>query len=124
MPVDRIQRLNEIIRRELAISLYHIGQSDGIDPAHISFVDVEISRDLRSGVVRVSFLAPEEQHAGLLNWIRSRRIDFQNWLARTVQLKYTPKLRFIHTDAIARGDRVLDILNDLGMEEADNQPSD
>ncbi len=113
MAVDRIQRLNEIVRRELATSLYHVGASDGVDRARISFVGVEVARDLRTAVVRVSFLAPRGAHAELLNWLRRHRVDFQGWIARTVQLKYTPRLSFRVTEAIAQGDRVLGLLSEL-----------
>lgn len=113
MAIDRIQRLNEIIRRELATSLYHVGQGEGIDPALISFVDVSTSRDLRGAIVLVSFLGPHEAHPDLLTWLRRHRVDFQSHIAHSLQLKYTPKLMFKQTTSVERGDRVLDILSHL-----------
>lgn len=123
MPVDRIQRLNEIIRRELATSLYRVGQGEGVDAAQISFVDVSASRDLRNAVVRVSFLGDPQNHGGLLSWLRRHRIDFQAQIAHSLQLKYTPKLMFRQTVALERGDRVLDILSHLDPP-TENPPSD
>lgn len=113
MPVDRIQRLNEMIRRELAIALYHVGQGEGLDTAAVSFIDVETSRDLRGAMVHVSFLGTAEMHPELLKWLRRHRIDFQAHIAHALQLKYTPKLMFRQTNAVEKGDRVLGILAGL-----------
>jgi ribosome-binding factor A len=119
MSVDRIQRLNEGIRRALGSSLYHIGQGEEIDTALISFVAVETARDLRTAIVHVSFMGDAEQQAHSLKWLRRHRVDFQAWIAKEVQLKYTPKLRFMQTGAVEKGDRVLDILSRL--EDSDDQ---
>ena len=117
MPIDRIQRINEIIRHEMGASLYSIGQSEGINPVEISFVEASISRDLRSCVVHVSFLAPEERHAPLMAWLKKHRTDFQEHIAKHVGLKYTPRLMFRQTNSIEKGDRVLSILSDIDGEE-------
>lgn len=118
MAVDRIQRLNEMIRRELATSLYHVGQGEGIDPALVSFVDVSTSRDLRGAVVLVSFLGPADAHPALLSWLRRHRVAFQAHIAHSLQMKYTPKLMFRQTTSVEKGDRVLDILSHLDTPEA------
>jgi ribosome-binding factor A len=113
MAVDRIQRINEMIRRELATALYHVGQGEGLDVTAVSFVDVETSRDLRGAVVHVSFLGSAETHPELLKWLRRHRVDFQAHVAHTLQLKYTPKLMFRQTTAVEKGDRVLGILAEI-----------
>ncbi len=113
MSVDRIKRLNELIRRELAAALYHVGQGEGVDIASISFVEAETSRDLRGATIHVSLLAPADQQEELMRWLRRHRVEFQAQLADRVQLKYTPRLRFRQTTAIEKGDRVLGILADI-----------
>jgi len=117
MQIDRIKRVNEIIRRELATSLIHVGQGEGAEVMRISFVDVEVSRDLRGATVLVSIMGTREQSDELMRWLRRHRVDFQSRIAREVSLKYTPKLFFKQTSAIEKGDRVLDILKEIVLPE-------
>ncbi len=123
MSVDRIQRLNELIRRELAGALYHVGQGEAVEVAKISFVEVATSRDLRNATVFVSLLAPAAEQDDLMRWLWRHRIGFQSALATRIQLKYTPRLRFRQTTAIEQGDRVLGILAHLEDTPSDG-PSD
>jgi len=116
MAIDRIHRINEIIRREMGAALYHVGQNEEIGPVEISFVEADISKDLRTCVLHVSFLAPEERHAKLMAWLNKHRIDFQKHIAQHVGLKYTPRLMFRQTNSIVKGDRVLAILSDIDKE--------
>ena len=113
MSINRIQRINEIIRREMGNALYHVGEGDGVNPVEISFVAAETSPDLRSCMLHVSFLAPEERHAALLSWLRRRRTGFQAYIAKHVSLKYTPRLLFKQTTSIEKGSRVLSLLADM-----------
>lgn len=117
MAIDRIQRVNESIRRELSSALYHVGQGEGIDTVGITFANVGVSRDLRSAVVEVSFMGTPEAQIEMMSWLRRHRVDFQAHIARTVQLKYTPKLMFRQTSAVEKGNRVLEILSSLSTEE-------
>ena len=113
MSVDRIKRINELVRRELAMGVFHVGQGEDAEVGRISFVDVSISRDLRGGVVNVSILGTEEQADVLMKWLRRHRVAFQAHIAKTVALKYTPKLYFKRTHSIEKGDRVLSILQEI-----------
>ena len=114
MSIDRIKRINEMIRRELAMGLFHIGQGEDADVGRISFVDVDVSHDLRSASVQVSIMAAEADAAKLMIWLRRHRVEFQAHIAKTIALKYTPKLFFKQTQSIEKGDRVLGILSEIG----------
>ena len=113
MAINRIQRINDIIRREMGNALYHVGLNEGINPIEISFVEAETSPDLRSCMVHVSFMAPPEKHATLLSWLKKHRTEFQAYIAKNVSLKYTPRLMFKQTNSIEKGNRVLSILADM-----------
>ena len=115
MSIDRIERVNELVRRELAMGLFHVGQSEGAEVGRISFVDVSVSRDLRSAVVHVSILGTEDDAEVLMKWLRRYRVAFQAHIAKTVALKYTPKLYFKRTLSIEKGDSVLGILNEIDI---------
>lgn len=117
--VDRIARVSEMIRRELALSIYHIGLGDPTDTGAISFVSVELSRDLRSASVFVSLMPTGDiSTEDLMKWLRRHRVDFQKVIADKVSLKYTPKLFFKQTLSIEKGDNVLHLLKELEQAES------
>jgi ribosome-binding factor A len=55
---------------------------------------------------------PDQQKRGEA-LLQERRKLIQNLLGQSVVLKYTPHLKFVRDDSIARGDRVLRILDEL-----------
>jgi ribosome-binding factor A len=122
MSIDRIKRVNEMIRRELSLGLFHIGQGEDADVGRISFVDVDVSRDLRSATVAVSIMAPETESHALMAWLHRHRVEFQSHIAKTVSLKYTPRLHFRVTQSIEKGDHVLNLLNEILPDEP--EPTD
>ncbi|HNQ74203.1 MAG TPA: 30S ribosome-binding factor RbfA [Verrucomicrobiota bacterium] len=128
MPSLRHQRVRELLKRAIGevvrreFSLEDVGL--------VSVNDVECAGDLKSAVVYLSVLGTaEQQQRGLLR-LEERRARIQELLGAAVVLKYTPKLKFVMDDTIARGDRVMQILNELEPHAAsggplpENQPSD
>ncbi|MCL1910390.1 MAG: 30S ribosome-binding factor RbfA [Kiritimatiellaeota bacterium] len=113
MAIDRIKRINEMIRREIAAGLLHTGQGEDLATGKISVVSADVSRDLRGCAVLVSIMAEPEEAARLMTWLRRHRADFQDLIAKNIALKYTPKIFFKQTGAIEKGDHVLDILDKL-----------
>ena len=64
-----------------------------------------------------AFWTPEREAKAkaLMSWLRSHRAEFQRHVADRMALKYTPVLDFRRTEAVERGDRVLGILDELGL---------
>lgn len=118
MKTDRLARVNERVREELAAALYRMTPGEGVETARISFVEVRVAPDLHNAIVLVSILGDDAVARRSMSWLRSRRADFQRRIADKVGLKYTPVLDFRTTGAIAGGDRVLAILEELET----NQP--
>jgi len=65
----------------------------------------------------------EEQHASMAR-LHARRKDLQGQLSKRVILKFTPQLHFKLDDSGIRGDRILNILNELGLPEPAPQSLD
>lgn len=124
MPVDRILRVNERICQVLGQSLYRISTGDDIDTARLSFVSVSTAHDLRNATVFVSYYGDAAAQAKALHWVKAHRVDFQTAIAQGAQLKYTPRLSFRLTGAIAQGSEVLDILEHLNLPEDDAPAAD
>ncbi len=95
--------LGEIVRREFSV------EEAGV----ITVIDVGVSRDMQSAMVFISVLGSEEQKQKALNLLKNHRVQLQSWLAQAVTLKYTPRLMFRLDTSIERGDRVMNIMNEL-----------
>src|SRR5207249_1862301 len=75
--------------------------------------DVRLAGDLQSATIFVGIVGTSEQQRKGLELLKKERLRIQGLLGRAVVLKYTPKLRFVRDDSVERGNRVLQILEEL-----------
>lgn len=91
-----------------------------------SVTGVDLSQDLRHAKVHVSVMAePAEQRASLAALTHAAGF-LRHELAQRLTIRYTPELVFRLDESIARGVRVLELLNQEGERAAQthsNQPS-
>src|SRR5690348_4519383 len=111
MSSHRLLRVRELLKREIGEA---IRREIPVDKAGLITVnDVEIAGDLRLATVFISILGSAEQQRTGLALLHRHRRRIQGLVAKGVILKYTPQLRFLIDDSIARGNRVLEILAEL-----------
>lgn len=96
------RELNEIFRREFPVDL-------GI----ISVTEVGVSNDLHSAKVFVSSIGDDKSQQKAFRTVRKSAGKIQFELGQIVALRYTPKLKFVMDEARNRGDRVLQILDEI-----------
>lgn len=97
------RELGEIIRRELPIS----------EAGLITVNEVGVAADLKSATVFVGVIGTTEQRKKAAYLLEKESKRFQGLVARVVVLKYTPHLKFVIDEAIERGNRVLEILDEI-----------
>ena len=97
------RQIGEVIRRELPLSEVGI----------LTVNDVDITRDLQSATVFVGFVGREDQKKRGIDLLQKERKRIQGLVGRAVVLKYTPQLRFVMDDSVPRGNRVLQILDEI-----------
>jgi ribosome-binding factor A len=127
MPVDRLERVNALVRRELAEAFFKVFQSDGLDLAAITVVRVETARNLRNATVYLSIRGYEHARGTILHKITRRHGELQRLINRDLTLKYTPRLTFRLDLSVEKGDHVLDVLAHLDLpadESADDAPTE
>src|SRR5580658_7737637 len=111
MPNLRHERVRELLKREIGEAIrreFHVNEA-GL----ISVNDVDLAGDLKSAVVFISvFGNPAQQKRGL-QLLTDNRVRIQGLVGRAVVLKYTPTLKFVFDDSIVRGNRVLQIIDEL-----------
>ena len=111
MPSVRLQRVRELLKREIGEVIRREFQVS--DAGLISVNDVDVTGDLHSAVVFISILgSAEQQRRGFSLLVRHRK-RIQGLVGGAIVLKYTPKLRFLMDDSVARGNKVLSILAEV-----------
>ena len=109
---DRIARVNEILKREIADILEK--ENISIPNILISITKVQCSSSLKNATVYVSvYGGGEKGRTDAIRLLESQRTLIQRLVAKTVILKYTPVLRFVSDRNLEEGDRVLNIIRDL-----------
>jgi ribosome-binding factor A len=107
----RQERVRELLKREIGETIrreFHVN-SVGL----ITVNDVDVGGDLKSAVVFISVLGNADQQKRALQEIEQHRIRIQGLVGRAVVLKFTPTLKFVVDDSIVRGNRVLQIIEEL-----------
>ena len=107
----RLQRVRELLKREIGEAVrreFHVSEA-GL----ITVNDVDVAGDLKSATVFISILGNPDQQKRGFQLLNEHRIRLQGFIGRAVVLKYTPKLKFAFDDSIVRGNRVLQIIEEL-----------
>jgi len=119
MSTRRQERVNELLKHEIGEIVRR--EFNIADTGLVSVQAVEIAGDLRTAKVFVSVFGKPDQQKRALRLLEEKRQLIQGEIGRTVVLKYTPTLTFSLDETIEKGNRVLQILNEL--EQSDSQKS-
>ena len=95
--------IGEAIRREFPVS----------EAGLVTVNDVDVAGDLHSAIVFISILGTAEQQKRGLHLLIRHRKRLQGLVAGSIILKYTPTLKFQVDDSVLRGNRVLEIIDEL-----------
>lgn len=107
---NRTVRINELLQREISLVLHtKCGQS----AAMYTITGVEIAADLRTAKVFFSISQKDFDPGRGMKFMRSKVSLISEHLRRFVQLRYLPKLEFVHDDSPDRAERVLRLLDEL-----------
>jgi ribosome-binding factor A len=111
MPSLRLQRVRELLKREIGEVIRR--EFPVHEAGLVTVNDVDVAGDLQSAVVFISILGTADQQKRGLDMLTRHRKRIQSMVARAVVLKYTPTLKFMVDDSVARGNRVLQIIEEL-----------
>jgi len=111
MPSLRLQRVRELLKREIGEVIRR--EFPVSEAGLVTVNDVDVSGDLHSAVVFISILGNADQQKRGLDLLIRHRKRIQGLVGRAIVLKYTPTLKFIIDDSVARGNKVLQIIEEL-----------
>jgi ribosome-binding factor A len=111
MPNLRHERVRELLKREIGEAVRREFQVN--DCGLISVNDVDVGGDLKSAVVFISIFGNADQQKRGIQMLNEHRIRIQGIVGKNVVLKFTPTLKFVFDDSIVRGNKVLQIIEEL-----------
>ena len=106
----RIQRVRELLKREIGEAIrreFHVNEC-GL----ISVNDVDVGGDFKSAVVFISIFGNAEQQKRGIQ-MSTNIASASRHRGKSVVLKYTLTLKFVFDDSIVRGNKVLQIIEEL-----------
>ena len=118
---NRLQRVEQTLRREIAAAIV---QGEVHDPrvaahvAEISVTGVKVSADLGSARVFVDVLREGVDVGRVLKGLNAAASTLRAILGKRISMKRTPSLRFERDDSIERGVAVETVLAELAKERA------
>ena len=113
MGVDRLERVNSLLKRVIAEAMFSVMQGDTVRPGLITVTGVSCGKDLRDATVRVSVFGDDALKETALQHLKHHARQFQQEINRQVKMKFTPRLTFQLDNSLEKGDEVLAILNNL-----------
>lgn len=111
MPSLRIQRVRELLKRAIGETIRR--EFPVSEVGLVTVNDVDVAGDLQSATVYLSILGNTDQQKSGFNLLSQHRKRIQGLVGRAVVLKYTPTLKFVLDDSVVRGNRVLQIIEEL-----------
>lgn len=109
MPARRLDKVNEVMKREISAYIQKEFEWPG---TIVSILDVEITEDLKEGKVWVGLvgrLSPSK----VLDKLTKHSSQIQSAVSKRVVLRCTPKLRFKLDSSARKGVELVNLLDDI-----------
>jgi len=112
----RIERINHLLRQEIADLLTREVKDAALHDAMISITDVDTSPDLRNAKVYFSVYGDDATvDAARAHLQRASGFLHRN-LKERLDLRHTPHLEFVLDQSLARGDRIMRLMRTIEEE--------
>lgn len=111
MSQHRVQRMSDLIQRELTSLLLREARDPRMKLASVS--SVELSRDLGHATVRISYLGDDDGRDECIEAIRKASGFFRSSLAPRLKIRRVPELTFVPDLGPEHSQRIHQILEDL-----------
>ena len=117
----RLARVNELVKREIGNYLRTRYRSESV---FWTITSVEVAPDLRNATVAYSVLGDEIKNREAQAFFRKHAAEIRKEVSRHVVLKYSPRLQFVRDYGIERGNRVMEILDELEADTTEDNPEE
>jgi ribosome-binding factor A len=118
MPSRRIERINHLLRQEIADLLRREVKDAALSTALISITEVDTSPDLRSAKIYFSVYGDEQEVEAAQAHLKRAAGFLHHNLKERLDLRHTPHLEFILDHSLERGDRIMRLMRSIEEERA------
>ena len=118
---NRTIRIAELVQRELG-SYLHTKYKD--DAVAITVAGVEVAPDLQTGKIFFSIFGDEAVVTNRFRWLLRKRGEIRRELAQRIQIKHAPDWVFLMDQAFSRGNRILDVLDEIDRQDREKAQED
>ena len=122
MPSRRIERINHLLRQEIADLLTREINDEALSIPMISIIDVETSSDLRVAKVYFSVYGDEDVIKEAQAHLTRASGFLHHNLKERLDLRHTPHLEFVLDRSLARGDRIMRLMRSIEEEREHREP--
>lgn len=112
-------RINGEVKRELSNIIRGEIKDPRINPM-TSVVEVEVAPDLKSARAYISVLGDEQSQKDTLAGLRSAEGYIRRALAKSINLRNTPEIRFIIDQSIEYGVHMSKLIDDVNSQNSEN----
>ena len=116
MPSRRIERINHLLRQEIAELLTREVKDATLNTSLISITDVDTSPDLRLAKVYFSVYGDEDEIEQARAHLTRASGFLHHNLKERLDLRHTPHLEFVLDRSLARGDRIMRLMRTIEEE--------
>jgi ribosome-binding factor A len=109
-PYKRSERINDLLREEIALIIMRRIKDPRI--GFVTVTSVEVTVDLKLARVYVSVLKKEEL-ASTLEILNAAKGFIRSELSKSVKMKFIPALEFMHDTSIEYGERIDSLLKQI-----------
>ncbi|MEA5508140.1 30S ribosome-binding factor RbfA [Crocosphaera sp. UHCC 0190] len=109
----RVSRVSSLIKREVSQMLLFDIKDDRVGAGMVSVTDVNVSGDLQHAKIFVSIYGTEEAKEETMQGLKSSEGYVRRELAQRMRLRRAPEVVFLEDLAIERGDKMLNLLNQI-----------
>ncbi|MBO5060559.1 MAG: 30S ribosome-binding factor RbfA [Clostridia bacterium] len=117
MAKNRINKINEEVRRELASVVREL--KDSRIPMMTSVVAVHVTNDLSYAKCYISVMGDEETQKKAIEGLKSAAGFIRREIGRRIDLRHTPEFQFELDHSIEHGAYINQVLSDIKRGESD-----
>jgi ribosome-binding factor A len=112
MPTRRQERVADLLQEEISDLLQRKVRDPRLEL--VTVTALQVSSDLRYARVYVSLLGSEEEQRAALAGLQHAAGFLRHELGARLSLRCVPDLTFVLDESIERGQRILDVLHQIG----------
>jgi ribosome-binding factor A len=116
VPSRRIERINHLLRQEIADLLTREVKDATLSTSLISITEVDTSPDLRSAKVYFSVYGDEDEIQAAHSHLNRAAGFLHHNLKERLDLRHTPHLEFVLDRSLERGDRIMRLMRSIEEE--------